>query len=160
MSDETLKRDDGPIHQGPRQAAPYPLSRLAPAHDLVDVAREIQEADRMLGTVASQKLSLIAKQMRALQEEARAILETAHRDADLHRATCRFQRRPGHTYHFYQKPDGGLYISLLSPDDWRGTPPHTFFGSYRLENDMSWTSAEDVAKVDADRASLKILEKF
>jgi hypothetical protein len=151
MSDEDLKRDSGPLHEGPRQASPYPLSRLAPVHDLVDVAREIQEADRMIGTAVGSKLELLAKQIRALQEEARQILEAASRDAELHRAACRFMRRPGQTYHFYRRPEGALYISMLSPDDWHGTPPHTFVGSYRLEADMSWTRAEDIEIKDAER---------
>jgi hypothetical protein len=152
MSDEGFKRDAGPSHEGPRQASPYPLSRLAPVHDLVDVAREIQEADRMLGTVTGGKLQLLARQIRALQEEARSLLEAAHRDAELHRAACHFQRRPGQTYHFYRRPEGTLYLSMLSPEDWRGSPPHAFVGSYRLELDMSWTRAEDVASVEAERA--------
>lgn len=154
MSDDGFKRDDGKIHDGPRQAAPYPLSRLAPAHDLVDVARQIQEADRMLGTVTGSRLLLLAKQIRALQDEARQLLEAASRDAELHRAGCNFQRRAGQIYHFYRRPEGALYISMLSPEDWRGDPPHTFVGSYRLEVDMSWTRAEDIDVVDAERARL------
>lgn len=152
MSDDGLKRDDGGLFDGPRQASPYPLSRLAPAHDLVDVARQIQEADRMLGAVTGSKLQLLAKQIRALQEEARAILEAAHRDAELHRAACSFQRRPGQTYHFYRRPDGALYISMLSPEEWRQKPPHPFVGSYRLEADLSWTRAEDAEGLDRERA--------
>lgn len=154
MSEEGFKRDDGKLHEGPRAASPYPLSRLAPVHDLVDVARQIQDADKMLGTVTGNKLQLLAKQIRALQEEARSILEAAHRDAELHRAACNFQRRPGQTYHFYRRPEGALYISMLSPEDWRGSPPHELVGSYRLEADMSWTKAEDIDVVDAERARL------
>ena len=150
----TFKRDEGARHEGPPQASPYPLSRLAPVHDLVDAAREIQEADRMLGTVTGGKLQLLARQIRALQEEARALMEAARRDAELHRAACRFQRRPGHVYHFYRRPEGGLYISMLSPEDWRGSPPHPFEGSYRLEADMSWTRAEEIETVDAERSVL------
>jgi len=154
MSDEGFKRDAAPRHQGPQQASPYPISRLAPVHDLVDVAREIQEADRMLGTVASGKLQLLAKQIRALQEEARNLLEAARRDAELHRASCQFKRRPGHVYHLYRRPDGAFYFSMLSPDDWHGAPPHPFEGSYRLEHDMSWTRAEDIDDIDAERSQL------
>lgn len=150
----TFKRDDGARHEGPANTSPYPISRLAPVHDLVDTAREIQEADRMLGTVTGNKLQMLARQIRALQEEARTLIEAARRDADLHRAVCRFQRRPGHVYHFYRRPDGALYLSMLSPEDWRGSPPHPFEGSYRLESDMSWTKAEEIASVDAERAHL------
>lgn len=154
MSDEGFKRDDAGRHEGPARSSPYPISRLAPVHDLVDVAREIQEADRVLGTVTGGKLQLLARQIRALQEQARALMEQAHRDAELHRATCNFKRRPGHTYHFYRRPEGKLYVSLLSPDDWRGHPPHEFVGSYRLEQDMSWTPEEQIEAVDNERAKL------
>jgi hypothetical protein len=154
MSNDGFKRDDRARHEGLQQASPYPISRLAPVHDLVDIAREIQEADRMIGTVAGGKLQLLAKQIRALQEEARNLMDAARRDAALHRASCQFKRRPGHVYHLYRKPDGTLYFSMLSPDDWRGAPPHPFEGSYRLEPDMSWTKAEDIAGADAEWSKL------
>lgn len=154
MSDDGFKRDDGARHEGPPQASPYPMSRLAPVHDLVDLARQIQEADRMIGIVTSDKLHVVARQIRALQEEARALMEGARKDAELHRAACNFKRRPGHTYHLYRRPEGQLYFSMLSPEDWNGSPPHAYEGSYRLEQNMSWTRAEDIATVDAERVRL------
>ena len=134
----------GDKHEGPARTSPYPVSRLAPAHDLVDVAREIERADRTLGAVVGGKLELIARQIRALQEEARAILEDTRRDLDLHRAKCAFVKRIGATYHLYEREGGGLYFSMLSPDDWGGAPPHAFVGSYRLEPDQSWTPADQI----------------
>jgi hypothetical protein len=135
-------------------ASPYPVSRLAPAFDLVDVAREIAQADAMIGAVAGAKLAVIAEQMRALSAEARAILEQARRDVDLHRAKCAFQRRPGHVYHLYRRGADDLYFSLLSPEDWDGKPPHEHVGSYRLEADMSWTPAEAIDARDRDQRAV------
>jgi hypothetical protein len=43
---------------------------------------------------------------------------------------------------------------MLSPEDWRGHPPHAFEGSYRLEPDMSWTHVDDIEGVDAERSRL------
>jgi hypothetical protein len=154
MSDDGFKRDEGARHEGPPQASPYPISRLAPVHDLVDLARQIQEADRMIGIVTSDKLHVVARQIRALQEEARSLMEAARKDAELHRAACSFKRRPGHTYHLYRRPGGELYFSMLSPEDWNGSPPHAYEGSYRLEQNMSWTRAEDIPTVDAERVRL------
>jgi hypothetical protein len=37
---------------------------------------------------------------------------------------------------------------MLSPEDWGGQPPKPFRGSYRLENDMSWTPAEAIDQPD------------
>jgi hypothetical protein len=121
------------------------MSRLAPRFDLVDVARQIQEADTLIGAVAERQLELIAKQIRGLQEEARSVIERARRDAELHRASCRFVKRPGAVYHLYRRPGGELYLSLLSPGDWNGSPPHAFEGSYRLENDLSFSKLESEA---------------
>lgn len=120
-------------------ASPYPLSRLAARIDLVDVAREIQAADAILGVATNARLGVIASQIRHLQEEARRVLEEAELAARLHRATCNFVKRPGHTYHFYRRDGGDTYLSMLSPHDWGGAPPHAYEGSYRLELDMSWT---------------------
>ncbi len=139
--DDALARHAGPRHPGPARNSPYPVSRLAPAHDLVDTARQIAEADQIMGTVVHGKLEVIAAQIRALQGQAREIMEQARDNASLHRARCNFQKRVGHTYHLYERPDGSSYLSMLGPQDWRDEPPHPFKGSFRLESDMSWTPA-------------------
>lgn len=151
--DHAVVRHDGPRHSGPAHSSPYPVSRLAPAHDLVDAARQIAEADQILGTVVHGKLAVIAEQIRALQDQARRLMAEAQQHALLHRARCSFQKRVGHTYHLYVRPDGSSYFSMLSPDDWQSGPPHAFEGSYRLEPDMSWTSV-DAAGTHAPRPTL------
>ena len=64
------------------------------------------------------------------------------RDLELHRAECAFQKRPGATYHLYERGNGSLYFSMLSVEEWGGAPPHPHRGSYRLELDQSWTPVE------------------
>jgi hypothetical protein len=140
MADDGLERYQGSKVSGPARTSPYPVSRLAPAHDLVDMARQIAEADHVIGTVVHAKLEVIADQIRALQEQARTVLEDARENAALHRAQCRFQKKPGRVYHLYRREDGTTYLSMLSPAEW-GEPPDEFLGSYRLELDMSWTPA-------------------
>lgn len=151
MASDDSKKYQGQLHQGPDHAAPYPVSRLAPAIELVDLAKEIAHADNMVNTRASAKLKVIADQIKALQAEARAALEEAHRDQELHRAQCNFKRIPGKIYHLYRKADKTRYFSMLSPEDWRSAPPHAYEGSYRLENDMSWTPADQVDAPDDTR---------
>jgi hypothetical protein len=146
MADKGLKQYGGDNYEGADNAAPYPVSRMAPATELVDLAKEIAEADQMLGNVVHGKLKVIAEQMKTLQQEARTLLEASARDQQLHRAHCNFKRRPGRTYHLYSKSDNSRYFSMLSPQEWGGEPPHTFIGSYRLESDMSWTPAEEIGK--------------
>jgi alkylation response protein AidB-like acyl-CoA dehydrogenase len=129
---------NGP-YRGPAREAPYALSRLSGPVSLVDVARQIEQADAFLASTTSARLELIAQQMQALREAARAVLEKAELDAELHRVDARFKRYPGRTYHLYQRATGERYWSLLSPAEWGGAAPHAFLGSYRLESDQSFT---------------------
>jgi len=141
----------GELHAGTARTSPYPVSRLGAAVDLVDIAREISAADSHINTRVSSKLELIADQIRHLQSEARNVLEAAQRDQQLHRAQCNFKRIPGKLYHLYQRSDDTTYFSMLGPDEWGGKPPHLFSGSYRLENDMSWTPEADLNRPDDSR---------
>ncbi len=125
------------------RSIPYPTSRLAARIDLVDMAREIEKSDESLGLVVGAKLEVIRDQMRALQEEARQLLEEARESARLQRAKCNFRKIPGKTYHLYRRADGELYFSMLSPDEWAGSPPHEFQGSYKVDIDLSLRRLEN-----------------
>ncbi|HEX5656030.1 MAG TPA: DUF2452 domain-containing protein [Polyangiales bacterium] len=150
MGDDELK------HRGPERASPYAVSRLSGPVSLVDAAREIERADQWIASTSNAKLEQIAAQMRALREQAEQVLSEAREHASLHRADARFARHPGKTYHLYERPDGARYWSMLSPDDWRGTAPHTFVGSYRLELDQSWTSVAKLAERDRARVPVEL----
>ncbi len=160
MSKE-INKYSGKTHHGSDRSAPYPVSRMAPATELVDIAQEIATADNMLSTNAHGKLKLIADQIRALQAEAHHVLESTRRDQQLHRAKCHFKRQPGHIYHLYTKKDGeDNYFSMLSPQEWGGKSPHAYIGSFRLENNMSWTPVEEIAQQDAkDEVIQALLQK-
>jgi len=151
MMEYGSKKYQGTKHPGPDRSSPYPVSRLAPAIELVDLAREISAADKMLNARVSAKLKVIADQIKALQHEARSILAEANRDQELNHARCNFQRKPGNTYHLYKKEDNTTYFSMLSPADWKQKPPHEFKGSYRLENDMSWSPLDENHPEDDSR---------
>lgn len=139
-------RDAGDKHRGEQRTSPYPMSRLAPVHDLVDVAKQIAAADAMLGAVASAELSQIAEQIRALQDRARAVLEAANESLVLHQARCSFQKRPGHVYHLYERRDGERWLSMIAPAEWGGDDTDRVFrGSFRLELDQSFTRVDGEA---------------
>jgi len=151
MSADSPDKPRPTLHEGADHSSPYPVSRLAPGFGLVDLAREIDQADQMVSGRLSAQLQVIAEQVKALQAQARAVLEQAREDQRLHHARCAFRRIPGHTYHLYEEADGSLAFSMLSPADWNGRPPKPFLGSYRLETDMSWTPAEQTGQQDDSR---------
>jgi hypothetical protein len=138
-------------------ASPYPVSRLAPAFELVDLAREIAQADEMLSNRAGAKLSLIAEQVRLLQQQAREILQQTQHDQQLHRARCNFQKKPGQIYHLYRNRQGETLLSMLSPEDWQGRPPNEYLGGFRLESDRSWTPLEKL-KTQQEKDPLQAIQ--
>ncbi len=138
------KRDTDNLIPSPGQhrRSPYPTDRSAPPATLVDLAAQIEQADRQLATTTNAKLQVIAGQIAALQEEARRILEEARESRRLHRVECRLPKVVGRTYHLYEKEDGTLYFALLSPADWRGKPHHPYRGAYTLRDDYTWERIE------------------
>jgi hypothetical protein len=145
------QRDDPPqdlIHRGPDHSSPYPVSRLAPAFHGGELAEEVARAEAMLSARTGAKLRVIADQIKALQREARKVLDEAREEQALNQAQCAFKRIPGKTYHLYRKAAGQTFFSMLSPADWGGRAPHEHLGSYRLEVDYSWTAEERLAETD------------
>jgi len=142
VSDDAPSRYEGPKFRGDRALSPYPVSRLAPVHDLVDAAQEIQRADQVLGAAVNAKMSSIVEQIRALQAQARVVIAEARDDALLHRASCNFKKRIGAVYHLYERTPERVYFSMLSPEEWGDGAPHTFRGSFRLDPDMSWSRVD------------------
>ncbi|HVJ90834.1 MAG TPA: DUF2452 domain-containing protein [Labilithrix sp.] len=126
-------------YDGPSRSAPYPLSRTAPSFDLVDIAAQIQRADQTLATMTGGKLGVIAEQIARLQAQARRLLEKSQRDAELHRVTCNFEKKPGSEIHLYRRTNGERWFSRLAPDEWVTKQEQTFEGTFRLELDMSFT---------------------
>lgn len=142
------KKHTGSNHQGREASSPYPVSRLSPQIELVDLARQIADADTMVSTRLSSQLKVIADQIRSLQKDAKAILESAQLDQELHHAACNFKRLPGKIYHLYRQSSKSCYFSMLSPEDWNNRSPHAYVNSYRLENDMSWTAIDKLNDID------------
>jgi hypothetical protein len=147
-----MSDDDKPLlHRGDARSSPYPMSRLAPAFQAPELAEEIARAESMLSARTGAKLHVIADQIKALQAEARKVLDEAREEQALTHAECAFKRIPGKVYHLYRRADGRAYFSMLSPADWNGRPPDTHAGSYRLETDYSWTPAERLREPDDTR---------
>merc|ERR1712151_662029 len=71
--------------------------------DLVELAAQVQQADQFTRATAGSKLTVIAEQVRFLQEQARKVLEDARLNALLHKTACNFKKVPGKTYYVYKQ---------------------------------------------------------
>ncbi|XP_008319175.1 uncharacterized protein C1orf50 homolog [Cynoglossus semilaevis] len=135
----------------------YQTNRAGDPMDLVALAAQVQTGNDFVKANACNKLTVIADQIRYLQEQARKVLEDAKRDADLHGAACNIVKKPGNIYYLYQRPSGQKYFSIISPKDWGSNCPHQFVQGFKLQHDMSWTPLDEVEKRDAE---LAIMDKL
>jgi len=119
-------------------------------YDLVELAMQIQKAEEFTKSSACSKLQVIAEQVKFLHDQARKILEDAKQGENLHHLACNFKKIPGNVYYLYQRPSGQKYFSIISPEEWGSSCPHTFLASYRLETDMSWTQASKIEQKDRE----------
>ena len=108
--------------------SPEESGKIRSQFDLVELAGEIQTADKFTRATAGSKLSVIAEQVRFLQEQARKILEDAQRDKEINHMACNFKRIPGKLYFIYKskateipgwqykKANRKPYMSMISPE--------------------------------------------
>ncbi|XP_008999294.1 uncharacterized protein C1orf50 homolog isoform X2 [Callithrix jacchus] len=138
-----------PTPGGLALVSPYHTHRAGNPLDLVALAEQVQKADDFIRANATNKLTVIAEQIQHLQEQARKVLEDAHRDAGLHHVACNIVKKPGNIYYLYKRESGQQYFSIISPKEWGTSCPHDFLGAYKLQHDLSWTPYEDIEKQDA-----------
>uniref|UniRef100_UPI0037E9C7B0 uncharacterized protein C1orf50 homolog n=1 Tax=Semicossyphus pulcher TaxID=241346 RepID=UPI0037E9C7B0 len=130
----------------------YQTHRVGDPMDLVSLAAQVQKGDDFIKANACNRLTVIADQIRYLQEQAKKVLEEAKRDADLHHAACNIVKKPGNMYYLYERPSGQKYFSIISPKEWGPSCPHSFVGAFKLQHDMSWTPIDEVEKRDSEIA--------
>ena len=75
------------------------------------------QADQFTRATAGSKLTVIAEQVRFLQQQAKAVLEEANLNKELHHIACNFKKVPGKIYYVYKREDSGAkYMSMISPE--------------------------------------------
>lgn len=126
----------------PQHRSPYPVSRLSPVVELVELAQEISDADDALTLQATAQLRLLAEQIEELQGKAREILVQTRENQELHRAQCSFSKKVGQSYHLYRYQSGHLVFSMIGPDEWTSEPPFVFVGTYLLDADKTWKKVD------------------
>ncbi|XP_041350255.1 uncharacterized protein C1orf50 homolog [Gigantopelta aegis] len=134
----------------------YQTNKTSDPMDLVELARQVQKADEFTRANAGSKLTVIADQIRYLQEQARKVLEEAKRNAMLHHTACNLVKKLGQIYYLYERDSGQKYFSILSPQEWGPSCPHEFIGGFRLECDQSWTPLQDI---DSRSEEIALIDK-
>jgi len=168
-------------HLVDRDLAPNGLELVNPAKsgkkgatELVELAAQIATADQFTRSTAGAKLSIIAEQVRFLQEQARQVLEEARLSSLISHTACNFKKIPGKIYYIYKQRNAAAhmrgaflsnaaasekeFLSMISPEEWGKAGPE-FVAGYRLEFDMSWTRLDHLDKKNSENDLIdKILD--
>ncbi|XP_074027144.1 uncharacterized protein C1orf50 homolog isoform X2 [Leptinotarsa decemlineata] len=124
--------------------------------ELMELDEQLTKANTFTKANATNKLEIIGRQMKNLHELMNEVITETRMNQELNHVACNFVKKPGHTYHLYQRSSGQKYFSMLSPEEWINAP-HNFLGSYRLEADHSWTAA---GHEDARQEGLNFLKEI
>lgn len=105
-------------------------TKCSDGSDLVELAKQIQNAEEFVRARAHGRLEVIAEQMKFLQvsdlsyymrfhyhlqAQARRVLEEARLDDLLHHAACNMKKVPGTVYYLYERQSSQKYMSLIAP---------------------------------------------
>merc|ERR1712037_856613 len=166
MFDPQAPNFQNTVNLVPREAAPRGFQLVDPdksgkknQFDLVELAANIQTADQFTRATAGSKLTVIAEQVRFLQQQAKAVLEEANLNKELHHIACNFKKVPGKIYYVYKREDSGAkYMSMISPEEWGENCP-IFDAAYKLEHDMTFTPYDKIERRSNDEVIIdKILK--
>ena len=113
--------------------------------DLENLIVALKDSNEHVKNIALNKLDVIGEQIKFLQNQAKEILEEAARNSELHKIPCNFVKVPGTIYHLYQRPQNGEKIwSMISPQEFGTSCKNRYLGSYRMEQDKSFTSVDSL----------------
>ena len=74
-----------------------------------------------------------------IKEEYRKLMEEYEWNQLVYTSKCSFQPVVGHTYYLYQHDDGYLWLSLISPNQWK---QKIFVGAFKLTSNDKWERVE------------------
>lgn len=89
------------------------------------------------------QMGMLYQQMQLLAQQAREIRDRVELSEKIYCAEMRFSPTIGQNYFLYKRPDGGLFLSMLSPQDWGAKlAPNVALAKATLLADHTWKLIE------------------
>ena len=73
-----------------------------------------------------------------IKEEYKKLIQEYEWNKLVYNSEFRFEPIKGQTYHFYQKENGDLFLSLIAPNEWN----QIFIGSFRIDSNDKWVKVD------------------
>lgn len=85
------------------------------------------------------QMKQIYDQMELLVEQANKLKKRVAISEEIYGAEMGFKPLSGHTYHLYEKEEGGNVLSMIGPEQWaRGCKYKRYVATARLLGDNTW----------------------
>lgn len=88
------------------------------------------------------QLNQIKEQVQLLIQQAQEIHDRIDMSEKIYEADCGFKPVIGNIYYLYEKEDGSLILSMISPEEWSKCP-YTFLYAAKLAGDHTWEIIEN-----------------
>lgn len=129
-------------------------SSLPYAHNVGSAIIFPDDKDRIKSTAMTAMVEQTNIQMKQIYDQMELLISQANKlkqrveiSEDIYGAEMGFKPLTGHTYHLYEKEDGGKVLSMIGPEEWpRGMKYERFIATARLAGDHTW----DVTKTDEE----------
>jgi len=114
---------------------PYGTNVGAPAINIEDVGGWKRVA---AGEVNKQ----IKTKFEELKSEYESLVEEYRWNDLIFRAEYNFMPVIGETYHLYSRENGGIFLSMISPNEWK----MDYIGSFKLTSTQKWKKVKNTKK--------------
>lgn len=118
---------------------PYGHHIGAPSIKPMDKAKNKSKALSAMQEQTDMQLRQIKEQIDLLAKQAKAITDRVQVSNKIYDAEMGFEPLISHTYHLYEKDDGGHKLLMLAPNEWDCTKKNlTFIASVKMLGDHTW----------------------
>lgn len=116
------------------------------AHNVGSAIIFPDDKDRIKSNAMSAMVEQTNLQMKQIYDQMELLIDQANRlkhrveiSEDIYGAEMGFKPITGHTYHLYEKEDGGKVLSMIGPEEWaRECKYEKYIATARLMGDHTW----------------------
>lgn len=69
-----------------------------------------------------------------IKKQYQDLIEDFENNNLVYSAKCSFEPAIGDTYYLYESKDGGTFLSLISPEEWK----QKFLGAFQIDSQFKW----------------------
>lgn len=90
------------------------------------------------------KIKCLVNQYKFIKRELEDVLINCNLNNFLNSVKMSSKKYVNNIYHLYKNKDKEYYLSIISPEEFNYKNKNQYFGSYKLENDFTWSIIKEI----------------